>query len=154
MVGMAIVPKSVEIAVGLRVLSIWQAVYERSDGLVGGRLGRVRMLLLRTRGRRTGSIRTAALLYVGAGKGLAVIASKGGDDAQPAWYLNLRDDPEVEVQVGRRRWPARAREARGAERERLWRRAVAVWPQYERYQARTRRRIPVVVLEPSRSGRS
>jgi deazaflavin-dependent oxidoreductase (nitroreductase family) len=147
---MAVVPKDVEIGLGLRLLSAWQAIYEVSGGRVGHRFGSTRMLLLRTRGRRTGRTRTAALLYVEAGEGVAVIGSKGGADAAPAWFLNLRDAPEVEVQVGRERWPARAREAAGRERERLWRRAVRVWPQYERYQARTERKIPVVVLEPRR----
>ncbi len=145
---MTIVPKRVEIGAGLRLLSAWQALYELSDGLIGERFGRLRMLLLRTRGRRSGRTRTAALLYVDAGDGLAVIASKGGADQPPAWYLNLREHPEVEVQVGHRRWPARAREARGQERERLWARAVETWADYERYQARTSRRIPVVVLDP------
>ena len=144
---MAIVPKSVEIAAGLRLLSVWQALYELSGGLVGERFGSARLLLLRTRGRRSGRVRTAALLYVEAESGLAVIGSRGGSDAPPAWYLNLRDEPDVDVQVGRSRWAARAREATGAERERLWRRAVKVWPQYDRYQGRTARRIPVVVLE-------
>lgn len=144
---MATVPKHVEIALGLRLLSAWQAVYEVSGGRVGHRLGSTRMLLLRTRGRRTRRTRTAALLYVEAGDGVAVIGSKGGADAPPAWFLNLKHTPEVEVQVGRERWPALAREAGGKERERLWARAVRAWPQYERYQARTARRIPVVVLE-------
>lgn len=145
---MAIVPKRVEIAAGLRLLAVWQTLYELTDGRVGGELGRTRMLLLRTRGRRTGETRTAALLYVDAGDGLAVIASKGGADAPPAWYLNLEADPDVEVQVGRRRRRARARVAEGEERATLWRRAVEAWPDYERYQARTSRRIPVVVLDP------
>lgn len=148
MVFVAIVPKQVEIALGLRLLSAWQALYEVSRGLVGERLGPARFLLLRTRGRRSGRTRTAALLYVEAGQGYAVIGSKGGADGHPAWFLNLRDNPDVEVQVGRRRRRARARVAAGAERERLWRQATRVWPQYERYQSRTSREIPVVLLEP------
>lgn len=146
---MATVPKDLEIALGLRLLSAWQAVYEISGGRVGHRLGSTRMLLLRTRGRRTGRTRTAALLYVEADEGLAVIGSKGGADTDPAWFLNLKHTPEVEVQVGRERWPALAREASGEERHRLWRQAVRIWPHYERYQARTARTIPVVVLNPT-----
>ncbi len=147
---MAIVPKQVEIAAGLRVLAVWQRLYELTGGLVGERFGRARILLLRTRGRRSGRVRTAALLYVESETGLAVIGSKGGAEKPPAWYVNLRAEPEVEVQVGRRRWAARARDAEGEERDALWQAAVATWPQYDRYQARTERRIPVVVLEPRR----
>ncbi len=71
-----------------------------------------------------------------------IVASKGGSPKHPLWWLNLRNAPETTVQVGRRRRRVRAREARDAERERLWPRLVEVWPDYARYQRRTGRRIP------------
>jgi deazaflavin-dependent oxidoreductase (nitroreductase family) len=140
-------PKDLEIWLGLRVLGVHQAVYERSGGRIGADLGGRRMLLLTTRGRRTRSPRTVALLYVEDGDDLVVIGSKGGSDMPPAWFLNLEAEPSCTVQVGTRSFRALARVAAPPERARLWRKAVRAWPDYERYQARTRRRIPVVVLE-------
>lgn len=147
-------PKNVEIALGLRLLGLLQLVYEGTDGRLGSRIGPYQLLLLRTRGRRTGQLRTSELLYVEDGESLVVVGSKGGSDAAPAWLLNLRADPEAEVQVGTRRFAARARLAEGKEHDRLWREVNAIWPDYQRYQDRSSRRIPVVVLEPvSRPGR-
>ena len=135
---------------GLRLLGLHQLVYERTGGLVGHRLGRLRTLLLRTRGRKSGELRTAALLYLEDGEDRVVVGSKGGSDQPPAWLLNLETDPEVEVQVGTRRYPARARVATAAERLRFWPRFTRFWPDYERYQAQTSREIPLVVLTPVR----
>jgi deazaflavin-dependent oxidoreductase (nitroreductase family) len=135
---------------GLRLLGLHQLVYERTGGLVGHRLGRLRTLLLRTRGRKSGERRTAALLYLGDGEDWVVVGSKGGSDQPPAWLLNLEAEAEVEVQVGTRRHPARARVANAEERRRLWPRFTRFWPDYERYQAQTRREIPLVILTPSR----
>jgi F420H(2)-dependent quinone reductase len=146
-----LLPKNVEIAVGLRLLGMLQFFYERTDGRIGSRLGRFKLLLLRTRGRKSGQIRTSELLYVEDGDNLVVVGSKGGSDSAPAWLLNLQAEPAAEVQVGTRRFPVRARLAEGAEYERLWADVNAVWPDYQRYQDRSRRRIPVVVLEPARA---
>ena len=140
---------AIPIGVGLQLLSTWQAVYELTDGRIGERLGPITMLLLRTRGRKTGQRRTAALLYLRDGARYVVIGSKGGSDTAPAWLLNLEANPRVEVQVGRRRFRALARIARGSQRTRLWKAAVRVWPSYADYQARTDRQIPVVLLEPT-----
>ncbi len=133
---------------GLRLLGLHQLVYERSGGLIGHRLGHIKMLLLRTRGRKSGEQRTAALLYLADGNRYVVVGSKGGSDTPPAWLLNLESDPEVEVQVGTRRFPASARKATPKERGRLWPRMTRLWPDYERYQSQTRRAIPLVILEP------
>ena len=130
-------------------LSVHQWIYERSDGRIGASLMGRPMLLLRTVGKRTGTPRTAALLYVPAGDGFAVIASTGGGPKHPGWFHNLRAQPDVEVQVGRRRVPVRARVAEGEERTELWARANQVNDgQYDTYQSRTDRVIPVVVLDP------
>jgi len=142
------------LGLGLRLLGIHQFLYEKTGGLYGSRLGSIRVLLLRTRGRKSGRQRTAALTYVEDGERLAVVGSKGGSDSPPAWLLNLQANPEVEVQIGRRRFPARARLATPAEQRRLWKEAVRVWPAYDSYQARTSRPIPIVVLEPAAGRRS
>jgi deazaflavin-dependent oxidoreductase (nitroreductase family) len=134
--------------IGLRLLNFHQFIYDRSGGLVGHRLGRVTMLLLRSTGRKSGERRTAALLYLTDGDRFVVVGSKGGSDTPPAWLLNLQAKPSVEVQVGTRRFTARARVATPAERRRLWPRFTTHWPDYARYQSQTRRTIPLVILEP------
>lgn len=130
-------------------LVVHQWLYVRTDGRIGAKLGGRPMLLLRTVGRRTGEPRTSALLYVPHGDAYAVIASKGGDPKHPGWYHNLTASPDVEVQIGRKRIPVRARVAEGDERAELWKRADEInQGGYGRYQARTDRQIPVVVLDP------
>jgi deazaflavin-dependent oxidoreductase (nitroreductase family) len=138
-----------EETVGLRLLKLHQRLYELTGGRWGHRLGGLRTLLLRTTGRRSGQRRTAALLYHRDADRFVVVGSRGGSDTEPGWLLNLRADPDVEVQVGTRRFPARARIAAPTERQRLWPVMTAMWPAYERYQARTSRQIPLVVLDPS-----
>jgi len=128
---------------------VHQWLYELSDGRIGATLGGRPMLLLRTVGRRTGQPRTSALLYVRDGDAHVVVASKGGSPQHPGWFHNLTSQPNVEIQVGRQRTPVRARVAQGEERARLWARADEVnHGQYAIYQSRTKRTIPVVVLEP------
>jgi deazaflavin-dependent oxidoreductase (nitroreductase family) len=117
------------------------------DSRVGGGIGLVPSLLLTTVGRRSGEKRTSPLFYGTAGDAYVVIGSKGGADTQPAWYLNLRANPKVEVQVAREHFTARARVAIGEEREQLWERMVQIYPPYREYQQKTKREIPVVVLE-------
>jgi deazaflavin-dependent oxidoreductase (nitroreductase family) len=104
-------------------------------------------LLLTTTGRRSGEPRTIPLIYGRDGDDYVVVASKGGADEPPAWYANLEQDPEAEVQVLADRFRARARAAAPEEKPRLWREMVARWPAYDDYQAKTEREIPVVVLE-------
>jgi deazaflavin-dependent oxidoreductase (nitroreductase family) len=138
----------VERALG-KGLVVHQWIYERSDGRIGASLAGRPMLLLRTVGRRTGEPRTSALLYVRDGTSYAVIASKGGAPKNPGWFHNLVNDPDVEIQVGRERIPVHARIADGEEHTKLWSLANGVNKgQYDAYQARTDRDIPVVVLEP------
>jgi F420H(2)-dependent quinone reductase len=87
------------------------------------------------------------LFYGTAGGAYVVIGSKGGADTHPSWYLNLRANPTVEVQVAREHLTARARVATGKEREQLWEQMVQLYPPYREYQKKTKREIPVVVLE-------
>lgn len=124
------------------------AVYRMSGGRIGGRLMGLPVLLLRTRGARTGEPRENALMYLPRGEACVVIASVLGEPKHPAWYHNLRAHPDCEVQVGRTVRKVRARVAEGGEREALWRELVAKQPEYDVYASRTQRRIPVVVLEP------
>ncbi len=137
--------------IGLGLLGIHQALYRASGGRVGHRLLGVPCLLLRTTGRRSGRVRTAALLYARDGGDYVVVASLGGADRAPGWVHNLRARPQVEVQVGRRRFPAVARvvDREDPDHARLWRLVHEVsGGRYDRYQARTTRPIPVVRLVP------
>ncbi len=118
----------------------------------GGKVGHIwregsTVLLLTTTGRTTGAKRTVPLIYAQDGDRYVIVASKGGAPEHPGWYRNLEKTPEVELQVKDEVFRARARTARGAEREQLWRRANQVWPHYDEYARRTAREIPVVVLE-------
>ena len=122
--------------------------YRETDGAVGHIWRRgAKVLLLTTRGRRTGEPTTTPLIYERDGDAYVVVASKGGAPEHPGWYRNLVKEPTVEVQVLGDVFRARARTATGEERERLWQLVVPQWPDYERYQERTDRAIPVVVLE-------
>jgi deazaflavin-dependent oxidoreductase (nitroreductase family) len=121
--------------------------YLETDGAVGHEWNGVRTLVLNTTGRKSGQPRRSAMIYGQDGDSLVVIASLGGAPAHPNWYLNLVAEPHVDVQVGAERFPARARTAGGDERARLWSVMARIWPNYDVYQTRTERRIPVVVLE-------
>lgn len=118
------------------------------DASLGGGEGMVATLLLTTVGRKSGLPLTIPLIYGRAGKGYCVIASKGGAPEHPAWFLNLRDNPRVHVQVVADKFQAIAREAEGEERETLWQQMVDIYAPYTQYQEATGRRIPVVVLDP------
>jgi deazaflavin-dependent oxidoreductase (nitroreductase family) len=121
--------------------------YVGSDGKQGHRWSGVDTLLLTTRGRSTGTLRRTALIY-GRDRGrYLVVASNGGSKRHPNWYLNLAADPRVFVQVEGDRFEARARTATARSKPRLWRLMASIWPEYERYQTRTAREIPVVILE-------
>ena len=107
------------------------------------------MLLLDHVGAKSGTLRTSPLLFVPDGENLVLVASKGGFPKHPAWFHNLRANPVTYAQVGGERRRVRARVASAAERPRLWDEAVAIWPGYDDYRARTDREIPLVVLEPA-----
>jgi deazaflavin-dependent oxidoreductase (nitroreductase family) len=118
----------------------------------GGEVGHIwkngsKILLLTTNGRKTGKPRTTPLIYENDGDRYVVVGSKGGAPEHPGWYRNLSNDPDVELQVKDEVFPARAHTAQGEERERLWKLAAQQWPDYDSYQEKTDREIPVVVLE-------
>src|SRR5690242_11418886 len=105
------------------------------------------VLLLTTKGRKSGEPRTTPLIYAQDGDRYVIVASKGGAPEHPGWYRNIEKDPNVELQVLGDVFQARATTAEGEERERLWRKANEVWRHYDEYQTKTDRQIPVVVLE-------
>ena len=118
----------------------------------GGEVGHVwkrgsKILLLTTKGRKSGQARTTPLIYENAGDAYVIVASKGGAPEHPGWYANLAKTPEVELQVRDEVFPAHARVAEGEERDRLWKLAAQQWPAYDDYAKKTDREIPVVVLE-------
>lgn len=105
-------------------------------------------LLLITRGRKTGKLRRSALIYGRMGDAFVVVASKGGHPRHPMWYLNLKANPEVGIQVQAEEMKAIARDATDDERPFLWEQMAGIWPAYDDYQEKTVRRIPLVVIEP------
>jgi proline iminopeptidase len=105
------------------------------------------ILLLTTTGRATGEERTTPLIFGLDGDNPVIVASKGGAPEHPGWYRNLVKNPAAEVQIKGERFPVRARDAEGEERERLWKMMNDIWRHYDSYQEKTERQIPVVVLE-------
>lgn len=137
----------------------WQkqhvALYIKTDGAEGQQvdfgipgLPPVDTLLLQTTGRKSHAAQTTPLIYGQDGNGFVIVASKGGAPTHPAWFLNLKDNPEVRFQVGGKKYRGTARITAGAERARLLAMMTGHYPPYRDYQAKTTREIPVVVLEP------
>ncbi len=122
-------------------------VYRVTGGRIGGRIAGLPVLLLTTKGRKSGQPRTCALTYIPDDDASVVIASYAGEPRHPDWWLNLVADPRAEIQRGGEQLRVRAREAEGEERERFWNEIVRRQSAYAEYQTRTSRRIPVVVLE-------
>jgi deazaflavin-dependent oxidoreductase (nitroreductase family) len=131
-----------------RIGKIHALLYAWTRGLLGGRVDGLDVLLLTTIGRKTRRARCVPLPYFRDGERFLVVASFGGNAANPAWVDNIRHDPEVEVQRGGRRWRTRARIAQDAERERMWSAITHEFPRYAVYQTKTERQIPVIVLDP------
>ena len=121
--------------------------YVETDGAEGHEWQGTQVLLLTTKGRRSGEQRTTPLIYGRHGEDYLIVGSKGGADQPPAWLLNLEADPEVQLQVLGDRFRAHARLAGAQEKPELWQTMVGHWPAYDDYQAKTSRDIPVVVLE-------
>ena len=121
--------------------------YLQTDGAEGHEWQGTTVLILTTTGRRSGEPRSTPLIYGKHGEDHVVVASKGGAEEHPAWYLNLSEQPEVIVQVRGDRFKARARTATAEEKPDLWAMMSDRWPAYDEYQRKTGRNIPVVVLE-------
>ena len=132
-----------------RAMGLHTVLYKATHGLVGHRFpGAPPVLLLDHVGAKSGTKRTIPLVYVNDGADVVLVASKGGHPKNPAWYHNLKANPETTVQIGSEHRPVRARIATPPEHERLWPMAVATYSGYAGYQERTDRKIPLVVLEP------
>lgn len=123
-------------------------VYRASGGRVAASAWGLPILLLTTTGRKTGKPRTNPLCFLADGDACVVIASNGGMDWFPSWWLNLVADPRATVRIGRTERAVRAREASPEERARLWAEITAIAPGYLGYERRTRRNIPLGILEP------
>jgi deazaflavin-dependent oxidoreductase (nitroreductase family) len=138
-------------SIGNRVESLFTNVqvslYRLSGGSIAGTLRGVPVLLLTTTGRKTGKKRTKPLLYLMDNDQVVLVASHGGTPTHPSWWRNLQHSPHAEIQIKRTLQQVEAREATLEERERLWPKLVALYPDYEAYQKRTTRTIPIVLLQ-------
>ena len=128
-------------------LNTW--LYRLSGGRVWGRwLRGAPILLLTTIGRKSGEPRVAPLLYLRDGENVVIVASKGGMSKHPLWYWNLEANPDVEIEIGRERTKMLARRASDPEKAALWPPLIEMYRDYDDYQARTERNIPVIILSP------
>jgi deazaflavin-dependent oxidoreductase (nitroreductase family) len=132
-----------------RVVGVHTRVYQLTGGVIGHRFpGAPPTLLLDHVGAKSGSTRTTPLTYIDDDPDLVLVASKGGHPRNPAWYHNLRANPDTTILVGRERRAVHARVATPEERERLWPKVLATYAGYADYQRRTDREIPLVILAP------
>ncbi len=129
-----------------RLSTLHTLTYRLTGGRVGRRLVNNDMLLLTTTGRHSGRKHTIPLLYLHDGDNIIVIASWGGRDYPPHWYLNVTADPTVSLQINAETWTAVARELNEPERTQWWQHAVAAYDGYAEYQSRTERVIPILRL--------
>jgi deazaflavin-dependent oxidoreductase (nitroreductase family) len=120
--------------------------YEATNGKTGHDWNNTKVLILRTKGRSTGELRKAPLIYGRSGDDYLVVASKGGAPEHPGWYKNLAANPDIEIQVLGDVLPVRARTATPQEKARLWPIMTKEWPDYDKYQRSTQRDIPLVIL--------
>ena len=123
--------------------------YLATDGKEGHDWQGTQTLILTTTGRKSGAKRLTPLIYGEQGVNYLIVASNGGAAAHPDWYFNLEANPEVEIQVWGDKMHARARTATPAEKAEWWPIVLAEWPDYDEYQKKTDRPIPLVVIEPS-----
>jgi deazaflavin-dependent oxidoreductase (nitroreductase family) len=136
--------------IGARIVtSFHEAVFRLSSGRIGNRGFGMPVLILTTTGRKSGKQRTTMLTSpVQDGDSVVLVASYGGDDRHPTWFLNLRDNPDVKITMEGRTRRMRARVATPDEKAELWPRVVAAYSGYGQYQTRTDRDIPLVICEP------
>ena len=125
------------------------AVYKLSGGRLRNKMDDLPVLVLEHTGRKSGTVRQAPLLYLEDGEDLVIVASRGGSDATPAWWLNLQAHPQAAVTIGRQKRNVVARLASEEERARLWPELVRGYRHYDVYQSRTERTIPVIILSPA-----
>jgi deazaflavin-dependent oxidoreductase (nitroreductase family) len=129
------------------ITAVHRSLYLWTDGRIGHGSGNTRFLLLKHTGRKTGRNHVTPLLYVGDGKRRIVVASNAGDERDPAWWLNLQSHPEARIQLRDQHFPVKARRASEEECQLLWPRLVASYQSFATYRERTKREIPIVILE-------
>jgi deazaflavin-dependent oxidoreductase (nitroreductase family) len=129
--------------------TVHRALYRASGGRLGSKVWGLPILLLTTTGRKSGVPRTTPLCYLTDGDDLVVVASNGGMDWFPDWWLNLQREPRATVELGSSSRPVVAREAGPEERERLWATLTGIAPGYLGYQKKTSREIPLGILQPA-----
>jgi len=130
------------------IFKIMVFLYNASGGRIGGKLGKVPVLLLTTTGRKTGKQRTLPLNYIRDGSAYVVTASAGGADKHPGWFFNIRSNPQATIKVKDKQIKVTAEIAGPDKKPELWARLVEVAPNYAGYQKRTSREIPMVILHP------
>ncbi|MFL5804926.1 MAG: nitroreductase family deazaflavin-dependent oxidoreductase [Roseiflexaceae bacterium] len=130
------------------VLSIYIFLYRLTSGAIGGRMAGLKVLLLTTTGRKTGQARISPLGYFTQDGNFIIIASNGGADRNPAWYYNLKSNPQVTIQIGNKQLAAKAEVADAEKRKQLWAELVKMAPAYEKYAQGTKREIPLVIVQP------
>lgn len=127
-------------------LALHRKIYQATSGRLMGEMGNMRVLLLTTRGRRSRRRRTIPLTYLERDGRIVLVASAGGSDRHPAWFLNLQADPSAEVQIGGATETMKAEVASPETRARLWPEIMSEFPNYRGYQEKTEREIPLVLL--------
>ena len=141
-------PSKLAAALQNAVIRVHSSLYRISNGAIGGRMANSPVLLLTTKGRKSGKQRTVPLLYLMDGDNVVLVASNGGAVKHPTWWLNLQTTSEAWIQIKGSRRRVKAEQASTAEKQRLWPRLTAMYPGYKRYQEITDRDIPVVILRP------
>ena len=124
-------------------------IYRRTNGRLGGKFGNAPVALLTTTGRKTGEPRVSPLLYLREGNRVIFGASRGGSDKHPLWYLNLKANPKVSVQIKDEVLSLTARDADDAERAEYWPKMVTMYPTFDDYKSWTDRVIPIVICDPA-----
>ena len=130
------------------ILKVMIFLYNVSGGRIGGKMGKVPVLLLTTTGRKTGKQRTLPLVYIMDGSAYVITASAGGADKHPGWFFNIRSNPQATIQVKDKHIKVTAEIAGPEKKPELWARLVEVAPNFAGYQKRTSREIPMVILHP------
>jgi deazaflavin-dependent oxidoreductase (nitroreductase family) len=139
---------AVKDAIAKQVSGLNNFLFRKTGGRIGGSIGKAKILLLTTTGRKSGQPRTVPLVYTPDGERLVLVASYGGDPRSPAWFHNLTANPLVTVELGSEKRTMRAEVADADEKQRLWPMVVDTYKGYEGYQRKTSRDIPLVILTP------
>jgi len=143
-------PGSLGLRIMNRVTALNVLLYRRTGGRIGGAIGNIKPIALVDHvGAKSGTKRTTPLVYTRDRDDVIVVGSQGGSPKTPSWVYNLRKNPRTTIQIGSKKWEVVAREATNEERERLWPMVVDTYADYAVYQARTERKIPLVILTPA-----